>query len=63
MIDPAQTCVVITSDHGHLEQVAYHRGHPKTTVPTWVFAPDAERIAAEMQTPEAIFAFLTTIPC
>ncbi|MBX7218937.1 MAG: hypothetical protein K1Y36_03250 [Blastocatellia bacterium] len=57
-IDPAQTVVVITSDHGHLEQIAYTHGHPKTKVPTWCFGLDSER-AKQVQTPEAIFHLLT----
>src|SRR5262249_35357831 len=32
-IDPTATVVIITSDHGHLEQVAFARGHPKSRVP------------------------------
>jgi hypothetical protein len=54
-IDPTTTAVVVTSDHGHLEQVSYHRGHPKTKVPTWYFGEDAARRAKMLQTPEAIF--------
>jgi len=41
-IDSAETSVVVTSDHGHLEQVAFTRGHPKSRVPTWYFGHDAE---------------------
>jgi Metalloenzyme superfamily len=54
-IDPAETIVIVTSDHGHLEQVAFTRGHPKSRVPTWYFGPDAPTQAARMRTPEAIF--------
>jgi hypothetical protein len=54
-IDPAETVVVITSDHGHLEQVAFTRGHPKAKVPTWFFGPDAEAQAERMRRPEGIF--------
>ena len=48
--------VVVTSDHGHLEQLESHRGHPKSTVPTWCF-----RAAADpdlLETPEGIHAAL-----
>lgn len=54
-IHPEQTCVVITSDHGHLEQIAFTRGHPKSKVPTWCFAPDA--IHHQLVSPTAIFDF------
>ena len=54
-IDPAETVVIITSDHGHLEQVAFTRGHPKGRVPTWYFGPDAEAHADQMRRPEGIF--------
>jgi hypothetical protein len=54
-IDPAETVVIVTSDHGHLEQVAFSRGHPKSRVPTWYFGPDAETQAERMRTPEGIF--------
>jgi hypothetical protein len=54
-IDPGETVVVITSDHGHLEQVAFAHGHPKSRVPTWYFGPDAERHAERMRRPEGIF--------
>jgi hypothetical protein len=47
--------VIVTSDHGHLEQVAFTRGHPKSRVPTWYFGPDASAQAERMRTPEAIF--------
>ena len=29
-VDSARTIVIVTSDHGHLEQVAYSHGHPKS---------------------------------
>src|SRR5262249_19579359 len=32
-----KTVLVITSDHGHLEQLASSHAHPKTAVPTWYF--------------------------
>ncbi len=54
-IDPAETVVIITSDHGHLEQVAFSHGHPKSRVPTWYFGPDAEGQASRLRTPEGIF--------
>jgi hypothetical protein len=54
-IDPAETVVIITSDHGHLEQVASSHGHPKSRVPTWYFGADAELHAGRMRRPEAIF--------
>jgi phosphopentomutase/2,3-bisphosphoglycerate-independent phosphoglycerate mutase family metalloenzyme len=53
-IDPATTVVIITSDHGHLEQVATSHAHPKTKVPTWYFGPDAERVAHGLRRPENI---------
>jgi hypothetical protein len=54
-IDPTETSVVVTSDHGHLEQVAYSHGHPKGRVPTWYFGPDAEQAAPRLRRPEGIF--------
>jgi 2,3-bisphosphoglycerate-independent phosphoglycerate mutase len=54
-IDSSDTVVVITSDHGHLEQVAFTRGHPKSKVPTWYFGPDAEAQVSRMRNPEGIF--------
>jgi hypothetical protein len=54
-IDPGETVVIVTSDHGHLEQVAFTHGHPKSRVPTWYFGADAETQAARMGTPEAIY--------
>lgn len=56
-IDPSTT-VVVTSDHGHLEQVSYHKGHPKTKVPTWCFGEDAMAQAGTLTRPEAIFHLL-----
>jgi hypothetical protein len=50
--------VVVTSDHGHLEQVASSHGHPKSRVPTWYFGPDAEARADRMRRPEGIFHVL-----
>jgi hypothetical protein len=54
-INPAETVVIVTSDHGHLEQVGYTRGHPRSKVPTWYFGSDAEAHAARMRRPEGIF--------
>jgi hypothetical protein len=54
-IDPAETVVIVTSDHGHLEQVGYTHGHPKSRVPTWYFGPDAESQVGRMSEPEGIF--------
>lgn len=47
--------VVVTSDHGHLEQVGFTRGHPKNRVPTWVFGPGAREHAGRLTRPEHIF--------
>lgn len=55
---PADALVVVTSDHGHLEQVAFTQGHPKSRVPTWVFGPHAEELARPLTTPAAIHALL-----
>ena len=54
-IDPVETAVIVTSDHGHLEQVAFTQGHPRSKVPTWYFGPDAEAQAGRMRRPEGIF--------
>ena len=43
-VDP-DTTVVVTSDHDHLEQVGFTKGHPKSRVPTWYFGPEAEEAA------------------
>jgi hypothetical protein len=53
--DPQETVVIVTSDHGHLEQVAFSHGHPKSRVPTWYFGPGAAGQAARMRRPEGIF--------
>jgi hypothetical protein len=58
-LDPAATTVIITSDHGHLEQLGTSRGHPKSKVPTWYFGPKADRVAETLSQPEGIFAVLT----
>jgi bisphosphoglycerate-independent phosphoglycerate mutase (AlkP superfamily) len=57
----SDTAVVITSDHGHLEQVGFSRGHPKSRVPTWYFGPDSASQAARMRRPEAIFQVITEL--
>jgi Metalloenzyme superfamily len=54
-IDPRETVVIVTSDHGHLEQVAFSHGHPKSRVPTWYFGPHAGAQANRMRRPEGIF--------
>jgi hypothetical protein len=58
-IDPAATTVIITSDHGHLEQLGTSRGHPKSKVPTWHFGPAADQVADTLAHPEGIFEVLT----
>jgi hypothetical protein len=58
-IDTTATTVIITSDHGHLEQLGTSRGHPKSKVPTWYFGPGADEIASRLSRPEGIFAVLT----
>jgi len=59
-IDRVGTSVIITSDHGHLEQLGSSRGHPKSKVPTWYFGQEAERYAECLAQPEGIFQALTT---
>jgi hypothetical protein len=54
------TVVVVTSDHGHLEQLSSSHAHPKTHVPTWYFGPNAEENAARLRRPEQIFHLLTS---
>jgi len=54
-IDPRETVVIVTSDHGHLEQVAFSTGHPKSRVPTWYFGADAESHVDQLRRPEGIF--------
>lgn len=54
-VDPDETLVVVTSDHGHLEQVGFTHGHPKSKVPTWVFGAGALEAAAKLTRPENIF--------
>jgi hypothetical protein len=50
-----EAVVIVTSDHGHLEQVAYSHGHPKSRVPTWYFGPDAATCVERLRRPEGIF--------
>ena len=57
-VDPERTIVVVTSDHGHLEQLASSHAHPKTNVPTWYFGPDPLSNAARLRRPENIFQVL-----
>ena len=57
-INGSETVVIVTSDHGHLEQLAATRGHPKSKVPTWYFGPDAAAQANRMRRPEGIFAVI-----
>lgn len=58
-IDSTETAVLITSDHGHLEQVAFTQGHPKSRVPTWYFGPNPEQHLEPLRRPEGVFAVLT----
>jgi hypothetical protein len=58
-IDPERTTVIVTSDHGHLEQVGFSRGHPRSRVPTWYFGPGAEARAGRLGRPEGIFHVIT----
>jgi len=60
-IDPAAASVIVTSDHGHLEQLGSSRGHPKSKVPTWHFGSDSERHASRLTRPEGIFEVLTSV--
>jgi hypothetical protein len=51
-VDTARTTVCVSCDHGHLEQVGFSHGHPKSRVPTWYFAPnvtDSLRESADSQ--------------
>ena len=54
-LDPVTTRVIITSDHGHLEQLTSSHAHPKSKVPTWYFGPEPEQTAAGLRRPEDIF--------
>lgn len=54
-VETNRTKVVITCDHGHLEQVAFHEGHPKSKVPTWYFGSDAESWFGTLRRPEGVF--------
>jgi hypothetical protein len=57
---PRDTLVVVTSDHGHLEQVGYGHGHPKSKVPTWVFGRGARPAAQNLTRPERIFDLMVS---
>jgi len=61
-IDPATTALIVTSDHGHLEQVAYTQGHPKSMVPTWCFGEGARAWGPQTATPTGIFTALVGQP-
>src|SRR5262245_7090964 len=60
-IDSEGTVVIITSDHGHLEQLATSHAHPKTAVPTWYFGPNPARTAAKLRRPEHIFRVIAEL--
>jgi hypothetical protein len=57
-VDSSQTCVIVTSDHGHLEQLSTSRGHPRSKVPTWYFGPEPRRFAEQLSRPEGIYHVL-----
>lgn len=57
-LNPRDTRVIITSDHGHLEQLSTSRGHPKSQVPTWCFGNGAAELAPQLGRPEGIFGAL-----
>ncbi len=50
-----ETTLVVTSDHGHLEQVGFTKGHPKSKVPTWAFGAGMMEVAEMLRRPEGIF--------
>ncbi|MGQ0634861.1 MAG: hypothetical protein ACT4QC_09640 [Planctomycetaceae bacterium] len=54
----SEATVIVTSDHGHLEQLDNSRGHPKSKVPTWYFGPRAEALTTDLARPEGIFRVL-----
>jgi Metalloenzyme superfamily len=54
-VDTNRTKVIVTCDHGHLEQVAFHEGHPKSKVPTWYFGPDAECWVETLRRPQGVY--------
>ena len=58
-LDPARHAVIVTSDHGHLEQVGFTQGHPKSHVPTWCFGHGAHDWGRALTTPAAIHTLLT----
>lgn len=51
-----ETTLVVTSDHGHLEQVGFTKGHPKSKVPTWYFGAGKMEMVELLRRPEGIFA-------
>jgi hypothetical protein len=57
-VDSAETIVIVTSDHGHLEQLSTSRGHPRSKVPTWYFGAEPRRFVDRLQRPEGIFQAL-----
>lgn len=60
-VNAKDTVVIVTSDHGHLEQVGFSRGHPKSLVPTWYFGQDALRYANRLRRPEALFHVISEL--
>lgn len=58
----SETTVIVTSDHGHLEQLSSSRGHPKSKVPTWFFGREPHRFAQRLKVPEGIFGVLCEEP-
>lgn len=59
-LDVGEATVIVTSDHGHLEQLSASRGHPKSKVPTWYFGRDAGKAAERLMRPEGVFDVLAT---
>jgi len=57
-LDTRETVLIVTSDHGHLEQVGFTAGHPKSQVPTWCFGPDAADKAQLLSRPQGVFTVL-----
>lgn len=56
-LDPCRMSVIVTSDHGHLEQVEASGGHPKSKVPTWHFGSKSDT-ADQLRRPEGVFEVL-----
>ncbi len=52
-VDTGRTTVCVTCDHGHLEQVGFSHGHPKSRVPTWYFAPNVTDSLRESAGPQS----------